>query len=173
MRRLLLVTLMLGLLAPGAFALSVGDKAPDISAASWLNADQGVSLASLKGKVAVVEFWATWCPPCRTSIPHLNKLQRKYGDDVVVIGLTNESADKVKPFAENMDMNYIVGTGSQSGRAYGVRGIPHAVVIAPDGTVAWEGHPMGGLDEAVASLVAEQRAAAPSTVILAANNAAF
>jgi thiol-disulfide isomerase/thioredoxin len=173
MRRFFLATLILGLIAHSAAAVSVGDAAPDISAATWFNADRAVSLASLKGKVAVVEFWATWCPPCRASIPHLVELQNKYQDEVVVIGLTYENAATVKPFANQMKMSYIVGAGSPSGDDYGVSGIPHAVVIDRNGTVAWEGHPLSGLDQAVAALVAGKTAAVPSTLQLAASKAAF
>jgi len=101
--------------------------------------------------VFVLEFWATWCPPCRTSIPHLSKVQEKYKDkNVIFIGITNEDAKAVKPFVEQMGakMDYRValdsaGTASANYMsAYGIRGIPHAFVIGKDGKVGYHGHPM-------------------------------
>jgi len=128
---------------------SSGPKAPEIQAAYWLNTDP-LSLADLRGKIVVLEFWATWCPPCRTTIPHLVKMYNKYkGKGVTFVSLTNEPRQKVEPFAEKMGMVYPIGGGSPTGRTYGVRGIPHAFIIDPSGHVVWQGHPMGGLQEAL------------------------
>ena len=136
-------------------AVTVGKTAPEINAGSWYNADgKKVSLADLKGKVTVVEFWATWCPPCRKSIPHLNKLHKKYKDKgVVIIGLSNEKSDTVKKFVKKQNMKYIVGAGSKSGGTYGVSGIPTAFIIGADGTLLWKGHPMNGMDAALEKAV--------------------
>ena len=127
----------------------VGKPAPEIQAAYWLNAP-ALSLQGLRGKIVVVEFWATWCPPCRASIPHLIEMNHKFAaQGVVFISLTNESKATVEPFAREMKMDYAVGGGSKTSGAYGVRGIPHAFIVDPSGTVAWEGHPMAGLDRAL------------------------
>jgi len=73
-----------------------------------------VSFDSFKGKVVVVDFWATWCEPCKTEIPGYIELQKKYGaDGLVIVGI---SLDKKKPaavkrFAEDMGMNYILVMG--------------------------------------------------------------
>lgn len=155
------ITAFVLLLSSLAFSkVSVGKSVPEIDAGSWFNNDgKQVSLADLKGKVTVVEFWATWCPPCRKSIPHLNKLHKKYKDnDVVIIGLSNEKSEKVKDFVKKQDMKYIVGAGSKSGRAYGVRGIPTVFVIGTDGTLLWQGHPMNGLDAALEKAVTSAEA---------------
>ncbi len=127
----------------------VGDPAPEIQAGYWVNSPP-LRLEALRGRIVIVEFWATWCPPCRTSIPHLNKLHQTYGKQgVVIVGLTREPADRVKPFAREIGMAYPVGGDSQSGGAYGVRGIPHAFIVDPSGKVVWRGHPMANLDEAL------------------------
>ncbi len=128
--------------------------AQEINAVKWYNTAAPLTLAGLRGKVVVVEHWATWCPPCRASIPHLIALNQRFKDKgVVIIGLTDEddAAAKVGAFVREMKMDYPVGTGSTSGDAYGVQGIPTAFVIARDGTIAWKGHPMQGLDAAIES----------------------
>lgn len=129
-----------------ACADSIGKVAPEISAQSWLNGD-GLRLADNKDKIIVVEFWATWCPPCRASIPHLKQMNAKFKDkNVVFVSLTNEDENTVKNFNKTMGMDWLVGTGSNTANEYGVRGIPHAFIIK-DGKIIWEDHPMNGLDK--------------------------
>lgn len=102
------------------------------------------------GRAAVVEFWATWCPPCRQSIPHLNSLHERSGDRLQVIGVTNEDAGTVEAFRKSVPMKYSVATDASGGlaRHFGVRGIPHAVLVDAQGVVRWTGHPMA-LNEAL------------------------
>ena len=131
--------------------LRVGTAAPQVSAAEWINTDGALELSALKGKVVVVEFWATWCRPCRASIPYLNDLHDRWKDKgVVVIGLTDEPPEDVRQFVRKTGIRYAVGAGSLSSFDYGVRSIPHAFVIAGDGTVVWDGYPGRNLDQAVA-----------------------
>lgn len=131
------------LVLAGSLAGAQDAKQPkEINAKGWLNSE-ALSLEKLKGKVVVVEFWATWCPPCRASIPHLVELRSKLDKSKVeIIGLTDEPKEKVEGFAKEMKMNYSVGYGSTSGGDYGVTGIPHAFIIGADGKIAWDGHPM-------------------------------
>ncbi len=133
--------------------------APEIQAAYWLNTEP-LTLAGLRGKVVVLEFWATWCPPCRATIPHLARMFQTYKDKgVVFVSLTDEPRETVEPFVRKMKMPYPIGGGSPTFRAYGVRGIPHAFLIDPSGKVVWEGHPMAGLETAIE----KQLAATPPT----------
>jgi thiol-disulfide isomerase/thioredoxin len=67
--------------------LKVGDKAPELQVDSWIKGDAVSSVTD--GKVYVVEFWATWCPPCRESIPHLTQLQKEHKNDLTVIGVAS------------------------------------------------------------------------------------
>jgi peroxiredoxin len=146
-----------------AFAAKLGDPAPALTLAKTVKGE-AVDLAAGKGKQTyVVEFWATWCGPCKTSIPHLTDLQKKFKDKgVTVIGISDETEDKVAPFvakmAEKMDYVVAVDDGRKTFKsymgAYGQGGIPTAFVVNTDGQVVWVGHPMGGLDEAIEKIVA-------------------
>ena len=123
----------------------IGKPAPEIEAKQWINSKDPVSLAKWKGSVVIVEFWATWCPPCRQSIPHLNSLFKKYsGQGLKVVGLSDEDVSTVREFMKKMAMDYVVGTGSGTGRTYGVRGIPAAFLIDRKGVLVWQGHPLSG-----------------------------
>ncbi|MBX7258453.1 MAG: TlpA family protein disulfide reductase [Candidatus Hydrogenedentes bacterium] len=143
----------------------LGDPAPALSIQEWAKGGP-VVLADGKGKTAyVVEFWATWCPPCRESIPHLTELQKKYKDKgLVVIGVTSEEASDVKPFVEAQGdkMDYVVAVDKDGETtaaymdAFGEDGIPHAFIVSPEGKIVWHGHPLDGLDEAVEQFLPKQ-----------------
>lgn len=99
-----------------------------------------VSLASFKGKVILLNFWATWCAPCRVEIPYLIELQKEYGDDLVILGVSiDDSADKLKPYASEMAINYplLIAAGRQTFQdAYGpFYGIPVTVFVGRDGLI--------------------------------------
>ena len=105
--------------------------------------------------VHVVEFWATWCPPCLTSIPHLTELQEKFKDrGVNIIGVSDEELATVESFVEKMGdkMAYTVaidgGISKDYIEKYNIGGIPHAFVVK-DGEIVWHGHPMAKLEAAI------------------------
>ena len=80
------------------------------------------------GKPMIVEFWATWCPPCRASIPHLNEVYKKYKDKgLVVVGITDENDNLVEKFMKQVPMEYSVAQdkGNDWGKQFGIQGIPH------------------------------------------------
>lgn len=97
-----------------------------------------------KGKAAIVEFWATWCPPCRASIPHLNEINKKFKDKgLVVVGITDEKKETVEKFQKTLPMEYNVAIGgAEIEKKIGINGIPHAFIVGKDGKVVWQGHPM-------------------------------
>jgi peroxiredoxin len=93
-----------------------------------------------KGKVVLVNFWATWCPPCLAEIPDLIALQDKYRDEVVVIGVSEDegSIDAVKRFAEDRKINYpiVMATPELQQLFPGVIALPTTFVLDPEGRMA-------------------------------------
>lgn len=100
---------------------------------------QPLQLSSYRGKVVLLDFWATWCVPCRAEIPHFVELQQKYGDrGLQIIGVSmDDSADPVGPFYQQFHMNYPVVMGTaKTGEAYGgVLGLPIAILIDRNGLI--------------------------------------
>jgi peroxiredoxin len=100
-----------------------------------------VNLADYKGKVVLLDFWATWCGPCKVEIPGFIDLQEKYGrDGLQVVGVSvDDTVDKLKPYVADMKMNYPVlqGLGHDDLMdAFGpMLGIPVSVIISRDGKV--------------------------------------
>ena len=100
-----------------------------------------VKLESFKGKVILLNFWATWCPPCKVEIPDLVELQKQYADDLVVLGFsTDDAPDDLKKFAAEYKINYplLVGSGREDVQdAFGPSyGIPVSVFIDRNGVIA-------------------------------------
>ncbi|MHC4940792.1 MAG: TlpA family protein disulfide reductase [Planctomycetota bacterium] len=145
-------TLLLAiLLCPAAFAqdLIVGSDAPALEIKEWVKGDP---VTIEKGKVYVVEFWATWCGPCIASMPHLSELQDRYKDRVTIIGVTkgdrNNTIEAVKEMVKEKGpgMGYTVAWDSgKCYRAYmtasGSQGIPTAFIVDKESKIAFIGHP--------------------------------
>ncbi|HEX4589365.1 MAG TPA: redoxin family protein [Gemmataceae bacterium] len=159
LRRVLAAGLVLSLAATARAEgpLSVGDPAPKLQVQEFVKGDPVKGLE--KGQLYVVEFWATWCSPCRQSIPHLTELAKKHKDVTFIgVSVSEQDFDNVKPFVEKMGdkMDYRVaidsvpkGKKADEGAmnktwmsAAEQDGIPTAFVIDKDGKIAWIGHPM-------------------------------
>ncbi|MGH7198714.1 MAG: TlpA disulfide reductase family protein [Candidatus Omnitrophota bacterium] len=108
--------------------------------------DQDVSFDTLlsENKVVLINFWATWCPPCREEIPDLIKLQEKYKNSgFTVLGVdVGESKAKVSRFAEKMGMNYpiVLDEDMEVARQYGIVGIPTTYLVSSDGRILGRYH---------------------------------
>ena len=148
---------------PGAASavgtLGVGDPAPPLNIGQWMNGQP--SSAGFEGNVHVVEFWATWCGPCLISMPHLSELKQDYGDQVTIIGITDEDEGTVEAFlaSESPDgrswfqvIQYYLATDNRGATnaaymaAADQQGIPTAFIVGKRGTIEWIGHP-GRIDE--------------------------
>lgn len=99
----------------------------------------------LAGKALILEFWATWCDPCRDSIPHLNEFAKAYQDKgLVVIGVTKEDETPVRDFVKEVPIRYFIGRDPAAALAghFGITIIPHAMIVDKNGKITWEGHPL-------------------------------
>ena len=140
----------------------IGERAPDFTLKDLQ--DKDFSLQSVKGKVVLLDFWATWCYPCRVEIPHFVELYEKYnpkGFEVVGIALDKDGASVVKPFAEKEGINYtvVIGDADVASDYGGIRAIPTTFVIDKKGAIysKYVGVPkdMGVFEEDVKKLLAE------------------
>jgi len=116
----------------------LNEKAPEFVVEKWISKQPDT-----KGKFVLIDFWATWCGPCRAYIPTLNDLQKKYADKLIIIGVSDETEEKVEAF-DNPKINYFeaIDTKGTMKDLIEVKGIPHAILIDPKGIVRWEGFPL-------------------------------
>lgn len=145
-------------------AVEPGEVAPELKVAEWIEngpvvlrpknaGKKGEDVAVVDGekkkKIHVIEFWATWCPPCRESFPVLCELADKHKDDgLVVVGVTKEKPDVVKAFlrddVKKINYNIAIDDHGRTTLAYLGRdlSIPKAFVVENGENVLWKGHPM-------------------------------
>lgn len=99
-----------------------------------------VSLQDFRGRFVLLDFWATWCGPCRQSMPLLEELQNEHRDELVLLAINlNESDEAVRQFLdrEGLNVTVLMDRDGAVGRAYGVTGIPTQVLINPQGETAY------------------------------------
>ena len=163
-------TTTVGFAQPRLPTLTVGDAAPKLTVGKWIKGDAVTDYQ--KGRIYVVEFWATWCGPCKEAIPHLTDLAHKYKDAVSFVGVSvwEDNPNDVGPLVSQMGdkMNYTVAQDQvSSGDEHGVHGqmamswmqasgqenIPTAFIIDKDSKIAWVGE-TSQLDQPLAKVVA-------------------
>lgn len=137
--KMIAVMLAAALGASSASALEKGALAPQFDLQGL---DGAVKLAKLQGKVVYVDFWASWCGPCRQSFPWMNEMQAKYGArglQVVGVNVDANNAD-ARQFLASTPARFTIGFDPQGAtpRSYGIKGMPSSVLIGPDGKVLLE-----------------------------------
>jgi cytochrome c biogenesis protein CcmG, thiol:disulfide interchange protein DsbE len=116
----------------------IDQKGPDLVVEKWLTPQPDT-----KGKFVLIDFWATWCPPCREAIPELDQFAKVFKDQLVVIGISEEPEDKVKAMARpRIEYASAIDTKARMKTALEVKGIPHVILMDPQGIVRWEGFPL-------------------------------
>lgn len=116
----------------------INQKAPELVVEKWLT-----KKPNTKGKFILIDFWATWCAPCREAIPDLNKFQEVFKNDLIVIGISDETKAKVRVMKKpKIEYYSAIDTQKRLNNELQVQGIPHCILIDPDGIVRWEGYPL-------------------------------
>ena len=148
--------------APHSWGASAGEPAPAFSLPTATG--RTVDLAALRGKVVYVDFWASWCGPCRRTFPWMNEMQRKYGGDGFVIVAVN--VDKKRADAERFladvpaQFTVVYDAAGATPSAYGVKGMPSSYLVDAAGKiVAVE---QGFREDAATAIEARVRALVPS-----------
>ncbi len=163
MRRAIMTSCIAAAIAAAALGEGrLGQKAAPLEGLKWIKG-KPVNVAKSDGKhVYVVEFWATWCGPCRRAIPRLTELQKKYKGKVTFVGISDEKPDVVRKFVEQQGSNMGYSVAADPARkvynaymkAFGIGGIPHAFVVGPKGRILWHGHPMAELEDVLEQMLA-------------------
>ena len=144
----LFLTLLVTLLGSGWTALAADSDSTPIAAPDWQLRNlegQPVKLSDFKGRVVVLNFWATWCPPCRAEIPDLVSLQKQYATQgLVVVGISMDKGGpaRVAAVASELEINYpvVMGNAEVSAAYGGIRGLPTTFIVDRKGNL------VGGLE---------------------------
>ena len=127
----------------------LGHKAPQFVVEKWLTA-----APTTEGKFVLIDFWATWCRPCRNAIPELNEIQRRFGDKICVIGISDEPEGAVRAMSSpRIEYAVAIDTKRRMYSELEITGIPHVLLIDTKGVVRWEGFPFLDGDELTPEVV--------------------
>jgi thiol-disulfide isomerase/thioredoxin len=139
MRQCLALVITLVIAGCGAKA-TVEKAAPDFKVIPLSDQARTVTLADFKGKVVLMDFWATWCGPCREAMPEVDKIWQRYHDKgVEVVAISNEKREDVLKFHQNESYKYPIylDKDESANFAYGVEGFPTFKIIK-NGKIVWE-----------------------------------
>jgi thiol-disulfide isomerase/thioredoxin len=143
----LTIALVLSLAAgcgPGGTGRLAGYQAPEFRIRPLENPAESKTNVDFKGKVLLIDFWATWCGPCRQTMPHIQEVYDRFRDrGLVVAAVSSEEERTVRSFVDSTGYSYpfYLDPMGNTNSAFGITGIPHAVVIDRQGVVRFMGHP--------------------------------
>lgn len=165
-RRLAMFAVFIAAVMPVRAATNIGDVPPPLVISDWLNGEPVDWNKDLGKKVYMVEFWATWCPPCKMSIPRLTDFQKKYKKDLRIIGVTaiddrGNTRRAIKRFVKQQGSKMAYTVAIDKGMTTWERymeepaGIPHAFLVGRSGKVVWQGSPLEpSLDQVIPEVIA-------------------
>lgn len=139
---LLLVSLVLGWQSNLVWAVGLDQEAPDFTLRSL--SGENLRLQEYRGKVVLINFWASWCGPCRQEMPILDRIHKRYepaGFTVLGVNVEGEQ-DKARKIADRLDVSFplLFDTGQQVSEAYALKSMPYTVLVDRDGQVRFIHH---------------------------------
>jgi uncharacterized protein (TIGR03435 family) len=160
MKKIILFVLLVTTRSVAFSQAKVGLQAPDIKISTLLNAPvKSTNLKNLKGKIVLLEFWATWCSPCVDAMGHLQALQKSYAKNLQIIAVGNETETRTKQFLINKPSNFwfAVDTGEIFGKTFTHHIIPHSVLIDKNGTIVAITEPANITAKVIADVIADKK----------------
>lgn len=147
--------LALSAIAFGTITGGCGKPVPNVSFESLKNPGTKISLQDLRGKVVLIDFWATWCAPCRETMPFIQSLQDKFAaKGLQIVAVSQEDRAIVDRFEKSSPYSYPVflDTDGSVNRVFKVETIPRTILIDKNGNVVADGHPLEIKDKIESSL---------------------
>ncbi len=143
-----------------------GKKGPALFAETWVSAQP-----DLTGKVVIIDFSATWCPPCRASFPHMSQLQEKFRGSLEIIAITNETPQafrdgltKYNIAPASIKFSVASDPATRTMKAVNGNAWPHALVLSADWVVRWQGHPAELNEQTLRQIIAANSSMAGTTL---------
>ncbi|HYK75349.1 MAG TPA: redoxin family protein [Daejeonella sp.] len=155
------IILLLILLVNYAFAQPKNNElAPDIDFKTILNAPvNNINLSQLRGKIVLIDFWATWCGSCIEAMPHLKQLQNKYPNDLQVITVTGETNKRISQYLKVKPSNlwFAIDTNYYISKLFPHQLIPHSVLISQDGKLIANTIPQSVTESVIDSIISNKK----------------